>query len=71
MGKLEQNKLEKRNRLENAAYQLFTTKGFQNTSVNDIVTLANVAKGTFYLYYHECHGFTERRNGRYLSVCES
>ncbi|MBR5485582.1 MAG: TetR/AcrR family transcriptional regulator [Oscillospiraceae bacterium] len=60
MGKLEQNKLEKRNRLENAAYQLFTTKGFQNTSVNDIVTLANVAKGTFYLYYHDKNDLLNR-----------
>ncbi len=60
MGKLEQNKLEKRKRLENAAYQLFTTKGFQNTSVNDIVTHANVAKGTFYLYYNDKNDLLNR-----------
>lgn len=51
--KLENKKMQKRLNLENAAYQLFTTKGIQETSISDIVSLANVAKGTFYLYYKD------------------
>lgn len=51
--KLENKKMQKRLSLENAAYQLFTTKGVHQTSISDIVSLANVAKGTFYLYYKD------------------
>lgn len=51
MGKIELNKKRKKESLLNTAFQLFTTKGFQNTSVADIVKDAGVAKGTFYLYF--------------------
>ncbi|WP_155591040.1 TetR/AcrR family transcriptional regulator [Lysinibacillus cavernae] len=37
--------------------QLFTEKGFQNTSVQDILDNANISKGTFYKYFsskNEC-----------------
>lgn len=46
----------KRNVLQ-AALQLFTEKGFQNTSIQDIITHANISKGTFYNYFsskNEC-----------------
>jgi AcrR family transcriptional regulator/SAM-dependent methyltransferase len=33
------------------AKELFWQKGFQNTTVDDIVKAANVAKGTFYYYF--------------------
>lgn len=33
------------------AIQLFSKKGFENTSVQDITNSANIAKGTFYLYF--------------------
>lgn len=52
MGILEQ-KNEKENRLLNTAFQLFTEKGIQKTSVQEIVDNANVAKGTFYLYFKD------------------
>lgn len=34
-----------------AAFDLFTTKGVKDTSIDDIVNSAGVAKGTFYLYF--------------------
>ena len=33
------------------AYELFTTKGITSTTISDIVEKAEVAKGTFYLYF--------------------
>ena len=49
--KIEQNKEEKRTKLLENAYELFETKGFKKTSIQDIVDKAGVAKGTFYLYF--------------------
>lgn len=43
----------KRNRIQLAAMQLFQEQGVETTSVNDIVKKANVAKGTFYVYYKD------------------
>ncbi|MDO4323939.1 MAG: TetR/AcrR family transcriptional regulator [Lachnospiraceae bacterium] len=51
MGKVELNKKLKKESLLNTAFSLFTSKGFQNTSISDIVRDAGVAKGTFYLYF--------------------
>lgn len=51
MGKVELNKKIKMESLLNTAFSLFTSKGFQNTSISDIVKDAGVAKGTFYLYF--------------------
>lgn len=53
MGKVEQNKKIKMESLLNTAFSLFTSKGFQNTSISDIVKNAGVAKGTFYLYFSD------------------
>ena len=53
MGKLEHNKLIKRNALYNTAFELFTTKGLTKTTISDIVEKAGVAKGTFYLYFKD------------------
>lgn len=51
MGKTDENKLRKRNALLNAAYDLFTGKGINKTSISDIVEESGIAKGTFYLYF--------------------
>jgi AcrR family transcriptional regulator len=40
-----------RNMIKKKAVELFVKKGVDNTSVNDIVKTAGIAKGTFYLYY--------------------
>ena len=53
MKKVELNKKKKQDALLNTAYQLFTEKGFQKTSISDIVNEAGVAKGTFYLYQEQ------------------
>ncbi|MGG7176642.1 TetR/AcrR family transcriptional regulator [Clostridium paraputrificum] len=46
-------KKKKEYELYSAAYELFTTKGTQNTAIDDIVKRAGVAKGTFYLYFKD------------------
>lgn len=53
MRKIEENKKKKQDALLNTAYHLFTKKGFQKTSISDIVSEAGVAKGTFYLYFKD------------------
>lgn len=53
MGKVEENKQLKRERLLDTAFGLFTTKGLTKTSISDIVNNAGVAKGTFYLYFKD------------------
>ena len=47
------DKEEKENKLLNTAFKLFTEKGLKDTSIQDIVDNANVAKGTFYLYFKD------------------
>lgn len=53
MGKIDENKKQKREALLNTAYELFTTKGIHATAISDIVKRAGVAKGTFYLYFKD------------------
>ena len=33
------------------AYRMFLTKGYENTSVDEIIEEAGIAKGTFYYYF--------------------
>lgn len=51
--KAELKKEQKKQGLLNAAYQLFLEKGVSKTSVDEIAKGANVAKGTFYLYFRD------------------
>lgn len=53
MGKIAENKLNKKLRILDAAYDLFTKNNFNTTAINDVVRLAGVAKGTFYLYFKD------------------
>lgn len=53
MGRLDEKKRKKRKDLLNAAYELFTSQGVFDTSVSDIVKRADMAKGTFYLYFKD------------------
>ena len=53
MGKVLQNKLRKQQALLDSAYELFTTIGFTKTTIRDIALKADVAKGTFYLYFND------------------
>lgn len=51
--KSECNKLEKKKNLMEVAYNLFVTKGINDTYISDITKEAGVAKGTFYLYFKD------------------
>ncbi|KYH34625.1 putative HTH-type transcriptional regulator YvdT [Clostridium tepidiprofundi DSM 19306] len=53
MSKSEKKKLQKEKKLFEAAYELFTLKGINNTAISEIVKRAGVAKGTFYLYFKD------------------
>lgn len=53
MGKAEENKTEKRKKLMDHAFALFTEKGIAHTSIAEIADRAGVAKGTFYLYFKD------------------
>ena len=53
MGKVLQNKIQKRSSLLDSAFELFTTVGFTDTTIRDIASKAGVAKGTFYLYFKD------------------
>lgn len=53
VGRLDEKKKKKREDLLNATYELFTSKGVFDTSISDIVKKANMAKGTFYLYFKD------------------
>lgn len=53
MGKIDFNKKQKREALLNTAFDLFSSKGINETSISDIVNKAGVAKGTFYLYFRD------------------
>lgn len=60
MSKVENNKKQKESSLYDAAYNLFTTKGINDTAISDIVKKAGVAKGTFYLYFKDKYDILDR-----------
>ena len=51
--KIEEKKDVKEKNLLTSAFELFTEKGFKETSIQEIVDNAGVAKGTFYLYFKD------------------
>lgn len=53
MKKNEETEKNKEIRLLETAFKLFTEKGIKDTSIQEIVDNANVAKGTFYLYFKD------------------
>ena len=60
MGKADQNKKLKMENLLNASFELFTSQGINKTSISDIVNKAEVAKGTFYLYFKDKYDIRNR-----------
>ncbi len=60
MGKADLNKKLKMENLLNASFELFTSKGLNKTSISDIVEKAEVAKGTFYLYFKDKYDIRNR-----------
>ena len=53
LSKIEEKKDEKKKKLMEASFKLFTKKGIKNTSVQEITDDAGTAKGTFYLYFKD------------------
>lgn len=51
----------------NAAEHLFLTKGFLETTVSEIVSQADVAKGTFYHYFKSKDEILEALRERYMT----
>lgn len=47
------NQRDKNSRILDAAYRLFLEQGFDAVTVQEIAERAGVAKGTFYLYFHD------------------
>lgn len=60
MGKVDENKQLKKQRLMEAAFELYTHKGIVQTSISDIVKEAKMAKGTFYLYFRDKYDLQEK-----------
>ena len=76
MGKAELKKRRKKESLLNTAFSLFSSKGFQNTSISDIVDRAGVAKGTFYLYFTDKYDIrnkliAHKAASLFLEVCQA
>ena len=53
MGKVEENKRKKKDAIVNSAFSLFIDNGIKDTSNADIMKKAELAKGTFYLYFKD------------------
>jgi AcrR family transcriptional regulator len=51
LGRRERNKQKVRNRLYAAALELFSEKGYEHTSVDEIAEAADVARGTFFNHF--------------------
>ena len=54
------DKKEKENKLMEKALKLFTEKGVNNTSIQDIADEAGVGKGTFYLYFKDKYDIRDK-----------
>lgn len=60
MSKVSEKQQSKRINILDSAYELFVEKSFNNTSIDDVVKSAGIAKGTFYLYFKDKHDLMER-----------
>lgn len=60
MGKAEENKRKKRTALLSQAFSLFMNKGITNTTISEIAEQADVAKGTFYIYFKDKDDLIEK-----------
>ena len=60
MSKISEKQQNKRTSILDAAYELFIEKSVNNTSIDDVVKSAGIAKGTFYLYFKDKHDLMNR-----------
>ncbi len=59
---------ERLNELLDAAQTLFFSKGYEKTSVNDIINSVGVAKGTFYHYFNSKVDLLDKLVDRFISL---
>jgi AcrR family transcriptional regulator len=57
---MEEKKKQKQEALLKSAFDLFTSKGINSTSISDIVKQAKMAKGTFYLYFKDKYDIRDK-----------
>lgn len=57
--KVMENKEEKKRKILDVSFDLFKEKGFKETTIQDIVDKAGIAKGTFYLYFKDKYDLQE------------
>ncbi len=57
--KVMENKEEKKRKIIDVSFDLFKEKGFKETTIQDIVDKAGIAKGTFYLYFKDKYDIQE------------
>lgn len=70
MAKIEENKSEKRLKLMDAAHSLFTNGvALKPPTIDEVVKLAGVAKGTFYLYFKDKYDLMDQLFLRKLAEC--
>lgn len=50
LGRREQNRVDKRDRIQRAGWDLFTTRGYDETTTREVAERADVAVGTLFLY---------------------
>ncbi|WP_134685827.1 TetR/AcrR family transcriptional regulator [Brevibacillus migulae] len=67
MPRIAKDPQERRNEILDAAIELFNTKGYEHTSVSDIVKKVGVAQGTFYYYFRSKEEIVNAAHERSLS----
>ena len=58
----------RRNEILDKAESLFEVKGYNKTTVNDILREVNIAKGTFYYYFKSKEEVLDAVIDRYLEI---
>lgn len=58
---------ERKNELMDAALELFVEKGFETTTINDVVKRVGVAQGLFYYYFGSKHDMLDAVLDRYIA----
>ena len=58
----------RRNEILDKAAGLFEERGYNNTTVNDILREVNIAKGTFYYYFKSKEEVLDAIIDRYLEI---
>ena len=70
MATVEENKTEKRSKLMEAAHSLFTSgSALKPPTIDEVVKMAGVAKGTFYLYFKDKYDLMDQLFLKKLAEC--